>query len=91
MTADSTTHAYFNLLVSFLLGKDLLLPSMVQAHFLKKGEGYTTLMELADFISLFQFTFKKIEKSGKIMNPLQYKFYESVQIFDYSFSQSNLY
>ena len=56
--------------------------SLVQAHLLIKRQGdYNTTMELADIISLFQFTFQQMEKFDKIMNHLQSKFYETLQIF----------
>ena len=56
--------------------------SLVQAHLLIKRQGnFNTTMELADIISLFQFTFQQMEKFDKIMNHLQSKFYETLQIF----------
>jgi hypothetical protein len=56
--------------------------SLVQAHLLIKRQGhYNTTIELADIISLFQFTFQQMEKFDKIMNHLQSKFYETLQIF----------
>ena len=56
--------------------------SVVQAHILIKRQGnFNTTMELADIISLFQFTFQQMEKFDKIMNHLQSKFYETLQIF----------